>query len=333
MVHTKRLLVGALALAFVSSTFAATTPAPTAATPTVTASGVASAAKTSLPAPTNLKIVLKTDTTVSLQWDKVVGASSYIVKYDKKSIATSKDPLAQYESETDPLTGTGKVIEKLLPNTEYFFSVVSLNDKMDESDLYSNEISVKTDMAGAVAAPTAVASTGVVTGSGAPTATPAAPALALLQVTPVDNQTINLVFNNTLSADPVNVKITKVADNADVAVASVTPDVANAKQVVVKLSSMLDPTTPYKLVVLAAKDSAGTNVVNGPDGEKEFTTDANLAVAPGALTLSGATGTGLTASGAAASELPKTGAQENLVIIVSLLLAGVLVYAYRARKA
>jgi len=319
MVHTKRLLVGALALAFVSSAFAATAP---------TSGTAATASKVSLAAPTNLKLVKKDSTTVSLEWDKVTGASSYIVKYDKKSIATSKDPLAQYENETDPVTATGKVIEKLTPDTEYFFSVVSLNDKMDESDLFSNEISVKTDANGAPAASGATAVT---------TAAPAAeqakgPALAIAQVNVVDNQTLNLVFNNDLGVDPVNVKVTKLADNADIAIASVTPDVANRKQVVVKFSAMLDPTTAYSLVVLAAKDANGTNIQNGPDGQKEFATDANLAVAAG-TTASGATGTGLTGTGAAASELPKTGTQENIIVLVSLLVAGALVYVYRARKA
>ena len=319
MVNTKRLLVGALALAFASSAFAATVPATTGTAATDTT------VKASLAAPTNLKLVKKDSTTVSLEWDKVTGASSYIVKYDKKSIATSKDPLAQYENETDPVTATGKVIEKLSPDTEYFFSVVSLNDKMDESDLFSNEVSVKTDALGAVASSGAVA-----TGS-ATTATPEVkgPALAIAQVTVVDNQTLNLTFNNDLGTDPVNVKVTKLADNADIAVASVTPDVANKKQVAVKFTTMLDPTTAYSLVVLSAKDALGTNIQNGPDGQKEFATDANLAVAAGATTASGATGTGA----AAASELPKTGAQENVIVIASLLVAGALVYVYRARKA
>jgi LPXTG-motif cell wall-anchored protein len=61
----------------------------------------------------------------------------------------------------------------------------------------------------------------------------------------------------------------------------------------------------------------------------DLTTDANLAVSTDMLSASGATASGATA----ATELPKTGPEQNLIVIAALLIAGALVYGYRARKA
>lgn len=147
MFNTKRILAGAIALMVTTSVFAATGVVSTGTTTTA----APTANKMALPAPENLRIVSKTNTTVTLEWDKVSGATSYFVKYDKKSVAESKDPLAQYNEETDTIYSTGKVVEKLTPDTMYYFAVVSLDDKMLESEKFSKEVSVKTDAANVIA--------------------------------------------------------------------------------------------------------------------------------------------------------------------------------------
>lgn len=111
-----------------------------------------------------------------------------------------------------------------------------------------------------------------------------------------------------------------------------TVDVLNKKQVNVKLSMNLDPSVAYSLTVLAAKDVNGTNIQNGVDGVKDFTTAADLALSS-EVTAVESTASGVTGSGAVATELPKTGTGQNLIIIASLLIAGAMVYVYRARKA
>jgi len=156
------------------------------------------------------------------------------------------------------------------------------------------------------------------------------PALAIARIGVIDNKSLTVLFNNDLGNDPVSVKIRNTKDNSDIGIAMATVDVLNKKQVNVKLSMNLDPDVAYSLTVLAAKDINGTNIQNGVDGVKDFTTAADLALSPEALAN---TATGVTGSGATATELPKTGAGQDLIIIASLLIAGAMVYVYRVRKA
>ncbi len=300
------------------------------------ATGTTTAAPTSEKAPVSAslelkgapKLVSKTSTWVTLEWEKVEAATNYIVKYSKQSVANSTETNPQYDNETDPVTATGTTVENLEADTDYYFSVVAVDKDNNESDTYSDELNVKTDSA--VAGSGAVAATG----------TGAASSLALSNVTAQDNKTLSLEFSAALGTDPVSVKITKTTDSSDVPVAQITPDASSPNNVIVKVATVLDANSSYSVTVISAKDATGNNIQEGVNGVKEFQTPVNLAASleAGALdaaALSGATMSGATASGAlnGAPALPATGTKENLIVIVALMLSFGIVYGYRKRFA
>lgn len=265
------------------------------------------------------RLVNKTADSVALEWDAVTGATAYIVKYSKTSVANSTDPNAQYDNETDQITTTGAVVtklsssnEKLAPATAYYFSVVAIDKDGKESDTFSDELMVTTD-----AATTTVATTST-------TAT-----LALASVTVTDDSTLTVAFNMELGADPVTVKITKTSDNSDVAVGLVTPDATKKDTVIVSTTTALSPTTSYTLTVLSAKDVAGNSIQEGVSGLKEFSTPATMTAG-----IAAGTDTGATLSGSVSPEVATqvaTGTKENLLVLAALLLSLGIVYIYRKK--
>lgn len=137
------------------------------------------------------RLVKKTADSITLEWDTVPAAVSYIVKYSKKSVANSQEVTAQYDNETDPLTDTGVVITKLssnnealIPATSYYFSLVAVDKDGAESDTFSDEIMVITDASGVVA-------TGSTT------------AFAIKDLIVTNDKTLSLSFNSALSTAPV----------------------------------------------------------------------------------------------------------------------------------
>ncbi len=169
MTYTKY-LVAFVALSAISTS--SIVLAATGATATTTGATATTTGATTISDSTSLEVkgaprlIKKTSDSVVLEWDKVSAASAYIVKYSKTSIATSKDITAQYDNETDSVTTTGAVItklstsnEKLAPATSYYFSVVAIDSNGKESDTFSDELMVTTD----VAATTAATSTGATT--------------------------------------------------------------------------------------------------------------------------------------------------------------------------
>lgn len=297
----------------------------------MTATPAMTAANTSLEVKGAPRLIKKTADSITLEWDKVPSASAYIVKYSKTSVATSKDPNAQYDNETDSVTTTGAVItklstsnEKLTPATSYYFSVVAIDSTGKESDTFSDELMVTTD-----AATGTTAATGTVT-----TMAPATTALAIKDLMVSDDKTLSLSFNAGLSTDPVRVKITKTSDNSDVMVASVTPDATAPNTVTVTTLSPLSASSSYTLTVLAAKDVAGNNIQEGVSGIKEFTTAETLKLTSPVMTAAPAMdASGNTLSGAVATGTTKvaTGAQENLIVFAALLLSLGIVYIYRRK--
>ncbi|MDP2103309.1 MAG: fibronectin type III domain-containing protein [Candidatus Gracilibacteria bacterium] len=267
------------------------------------------------------RLIKKTADSVTLEWDKVVGADSYIVKYSKTSVAGSTDPNAQYDNESDQVTTTGAVItslsstkEKLAPATAYYFSVVAIDKDGKESDTFSDELMVTTDAAGTTTATT----------SGA-TAT-----LSVAGVTVTDDRTLAVAFNMELGADPVTVKITKTSDNSDVAVGLVTPDTTKKDTVIVSTIAALSPTTSYTLTVLSAKDVVGNSIQEGVSGLKEFSTPATMVAGLAAA----GTESGATLSGSVTPEVTTTvatGAGTNLLVLAALLLSLGVVYIYRKK--
>ncbi len=348
MTYTKKIALITATFLLASSAFAATW-----ATTTSTTSSTGTAATTTAKPSIDLvitwapKLVNKTSSTVVLEWNKVTGAGSYIVKFGKKSVANSTEANPQYEDESDPVTATWTTIEKLDPNTEYFFSVVVLDKENSESNVLSDELKVKTDAAGATTGTGAATPTSATTGTGAATTT-AATSLALTNVVPQDTKTISLEFSSALSkTEPVSVKIRKISDSSDVAVNSVKADPTSPNKVTVSLwATPLDPKSSYS--VISAKDAAGANIEQGVNGVKEFEAPATLAPAADSM-LNSATGTWASASGslaagsgstisasgslAANGQLPATGTKENLIVIAALLISFGIVYGYRKRTA
>lgn len=280
------------------------------------------------------RLVKKTADSIVLEWDKVPGAFAYIVKYSKTSVATSKDPSAQYDYETDLINTTGAVItslsttkEKLLSGTAYYFSVVATDKDGKESDVFSDELMVMTDSAMA-ASTGATASTGVTT-------MVTASALAIKDLVVSDDKTLSLSFNANLSKDPVRVKITKTSDNSDVAVASVVQDTEKPDTVVVTTSTLLSSASSYTLTVLSAKDAEGNVIQVGVNGMKEFTTAETLKSSAPTPVLASAGSDVSSGSTAAVSPTTATkvatGAKENVIVFAALLLSLGIVYIYRRK--
>ena len=314
------LSVSALASAATGST--ATGATTLISTGITTGSGMAVAATTStLEVKGAPRLVKKTTDSVVLEWDSVPGAAAYIVKYSKTSVASSKDPAAQYDNETDSVTTTGAVItklssinEKLAPATSYYFSVVAIDKDGKESDTFSDELMVTTESAGVTA------SSGTTT------------ALAIKDLIVSDDRTLSLSFSSDLSIDPVRVKITKTSDNSDVPVGTVVQDPAMLNTVTITTLSALSPASSYTLTVLSAKDSLGNNIQEGVSGLKEFTTaetlkSSTLVVAP---VIGEESASGATVSLEATTKVA-TGAQENLIVLAALLLSLGIVYIYRRK--
>lgn len=187
MRNIKKLLSLVAFLMIAQSAFAATWDMTTVSTDTVTVS--TTSATTSLEMTTPPRLVNKTSTGITLEWDAVNGASSYIVLYGKTSVASSTWTDAEYENETDPINGTGTTITPLEANTKYYIAVLAVDKEGNQSDTSSSELEVSTEAADAVASTTAV--------------------FGIANVTPVDNKTITVEFTSAVWVDPVTLKITK----------------------------------------------------------------------------------------------------------------------------
>ena len=322
MKNIKKIAIITSVLFLAQSAFAATTP--TASTGATTWTWVT----TTLDAPAAPKLVSKTSTWVTLSWDKAPAATGYIVYYSKTSVAsTPADSWAKYPGQTDqiPATSTWTVVSGLEANTPYYFSLVTLDQAGDESN-FSDELVVSTDANGAVASTGAVVATAA---TGAVVASWTTADFRLKNVTPVDTKTVSVEFSQAVWAEPITVKITKDSNASELVVASVTADPQSPTKVIVSLTSPLEISTAYTLVVITAKDSAWNDIKAWVDGTLPFVTDANLTVAPdlnAAWTWSTWTGT-VTPN----LEAAKTGPATNLIVFAALLLSFGLVYFYRRK--
>ena len=313
MKNIKKIIALASVALFIQTVSAATWVTVT--TGNTTAAVTTTSATTSLELPTPPRLVNKTATWVTLEWDKVSAASGYIVLYSKTSVATSTDPNALYDNETDQVAWTWTTVSNLEANTKYYFAVVPVDKEGNQGSTFSSELSVSTD--------STTTGTGVAT-----TATPTSN-LALSGVTIIDNKTLAVQFNANLWVEPVTLKITKISDNSDLAILEVVPDGTLKDTVAVKLNWVLDPSSSYSLTVISAKDDKGNNISEGVNGIKEFTTLATLASAPLLNSASWATMSGATLPDAKA--LPATWTKENLIVLAALILSFGIVFAYRKR--
>lgn len=267
-------------------------------------------------------LVATTPTSVSLEWNIVDAAVSYIVKYSTKSVATSPDANAVYDNETPPVTETGATVENLTAGATYYFAVVALDKDGNESDSLSEELEVNLSKVSASASET---------GSTA--------SFALVSVNPQNVRTLVLEFSAALGSEPLQVKLQKTSNSAAVDVASAVVDSANPTTATVTLASDLEGDSSYSLTVISAKDVAGNNIPEGINAIKEFTTVASLAPATEVPLNAGApeTASGSTASGAVAvatpETLPNTGTKENVILILALLSSLGIVFAFRKKSA
>jgi LPXTG-motif cell wall-anchored protein len=349
MNHSKYIISSILASVFlVSQVFAADT-APTA-SPAPTTPATATLSPTPPTPPTtgaNLnvpgapKLVTQTPTSVTLEWVGVPAAKSYIVKYSKTSVSEAfkaGKTNATYDMESDQVTSTGTTIKDLKAGTVYYFAVVALDATNNESMTNSEELAVTLAPATGATASGAVAST--------------TSEFKLIGVSVVDAMTLMIDFNAPLSTDPVSVKLVKSSNAAATAIKSIVPGKTPA-QAVITLATPLDAASSYSLVVISAKDSKGSSISQGLNAVKEFATSSNLVktaattVLPtvGAMaTASGVTLSGSTLSGAvanteasgalnAAPELPATGTQETLLLVLAAIIAFAIVLFARARRA
>lgn len=341
MKHTKQILAGLVFLSLSTSAFAAETVAtPVTATGAAATTTTAAAPGDALNVPGAPSVVSQTATSVTLQWPKVAAAKTYVVKYSKTSVAQAfakGDKNASYELETDQVTSTGTTISSLKTDTSYFFTVVALDAANNESTTNSEELAVKlvsTDAAAATGATVAATATGT-TATGA-TAAPAASSLKLTAVNVMNDKTISVDFSAALSKTPVTVKVTKSSDTSTVAVTTVTNDPAMPNRVIVNLASALSPSSSYSIVVIDAADQAGLPIAEGVNAVKEFATAATLAKAAGSevvLNAAPESASGAVATATAAGQLPATGTQENLILLVAALLALGIVYGIQKKRA
>lgn len=338
MRNTKLLLAAVLALTPAMS-FAATG---TTVTPTgVSASGVTVAAPASslheeLNVPGAPVLVSQTATSVTLSWEKVDAATSYIVKYSKSSVAEAFNAGktdATYEIETDPVTATGTTINGLKSGVTYYFAVVGVDKANNESPTNSEELAVTLSAATTTATGTTVATTATGT---------TASAFKVSKVNVIDSNRVEVVFGSSVSTEtPVTLKLVKTSDSSNVATSSVAVDPLDTTKVIVSLATALDPSSSYVLTVISAKDTNGTPIQAGIDAVKEFATSANLKSAAlgsmnAAPTATGATATGATATGTMAptdaKALPATGTKENLLFALAAVLSlGIVLIARRKR--
>ena len=86
--------------------------------------------------PKNFKLDSIKENSVSLSWDKVDKAFMYYIQYDRKSWV--KDG---YELETDFIETSSWTISNLEYWNTYYFSVIALNDKWEESN-FSEELAI-----------------------------------------------------------------------------------------------------------------------------------------------------------------------------------------------
>ncbi len=262
-------------------------------------------------------LVSTTPTSVTLEWNKVEAAVSYIVKYSTKSVATSPDVNAVYDNETAPVTETGATVDNLTAGATYYFAVVALDKEGNESDSLSEELEVNLSKASVASEMGSTAS------------------FALVSVNPQNARTLVLEFSAALGSEPLQVKLQKTSNSASVDVQSATVDTANPTTATVTLASDLEGDSNYSLTVISAKDVAGNNIPEGINAIKEFTTVASLAPATEVPLNAGApeTASGVVAAAAAPAALPETGTKENVIMILALLSGLGIVFAFRKKSA
>ena len=311
-------LAAVLGFAAVSTAFAATGDA------AVSESGATSGTYlSSLDVNGDVKVDAQAATSLTLSWDKVDAATSYVVFYDTKS-PDPKDPNATYAKMTDPVSATGTTISGLTPNTAYYLMLLAMDDKGNESSQGSKEVVAKT-------------------------AGEASFGLSDNAVSAMSATSLKLAFNKALDAGkPLSVSVVANQDKSTVA-ASASVDASDATKAVVTLASPLTEGTTYTVTIKLATSAAGENVQAGANAVQEFAYGATASESGSDLPVAAVTSAApetvtsaapvLNAAPAAeaattsAKALPETGPAENLVVAMALVLGAVAVAVLRRRNA
>ncbi len=176
--------------------------------------------------------------------------------------------------------------------------------------------------------------------------------LLLSAITAQDNMHILVSFNQSVVPEAVRVRIAKQSDGSTIRVDEVTGVRNTPKNVLVALSDTLTEWATYTLTVVSAISESGVVIKEWSDALKEFTaptplkssivvfnapSNPNAVVATGASMVpstssSWATGTGtkVTTPSKAATELPLTGMNPLLFLIIAGGLAFVLLFRRKA---
>ncbi len=282
------------------------------------------------PAP---KLISKTSNSVKLEWDKVDGVSKYIIKYSETSVAESKELNASYTDESDAVTQTWIEIKDLKPGTDYYFALSIMDDQNYESDMVSDEIKIATDSS----------------------TTPKTTTwwLSISNVNVINDKNLTVDFNNQLSDEPIQLKITKNSNSSDIPLTSVIKDTNNAKMANIKLSVALEISSSYTLTVITAKDINWNNIqewINwirefqtedtltpssetslGSNNNTEENTSLNSASEPESSTVDNSSAESSTGANTNTEALAKTatGTKENMLIALALVLSFSIIYRYR----
>jgi len=124
--------------------------------------GVLGSYLTSTPAPTNVRMSTYTagDTSISVSWDAVSGATSYTVKfYSNTSATTSGGTLVETNANTDVSTTSRSSTFTLVANTYYYASVTTINYGGTSSEQVSSS-TIQTAAAGLTGTVTTFAGSG-----------------------------------------------------------------------------------------------------------------------------------------------------------------------------
>lgn len=313
------------------------------------ASTVFAAVASVAPVTSKPKVVKQSDTSLSIEWNPVQNAAGYRVKYDTRSIENATDPTLNYTNISSIVTTTGTTIDNLKPNTNYYFSIVSLDASGSEAEFDSPELSVAFN--GTLSG---VTTTGATTAVSTTSTTATQSVLSIANVRVFDNKHIAVDFSTLLAKDTApKLSITKSSDNSNVEVANVKIDLFDNKRAIVDLSGALSANTAYTIRVISAKTASNISIADTANVSKDFTTSKDIidatagslnapsnpnAVSATGNVLTGSTASsGSTASGAvktnqAPQKLPNTGASDVVLLLLFLTVSG-LIFSMKKRNA
>lgn len=209
-----------------------------------------------------LKVTSQDATSVSLSWDKLPGATGYIVYYGPKS-----STWGIYDFELPDVVEENKATITGLTQWEKVYIAVSAIDSNYDEAALSKELVVtvgesKTSQNQSKPAPT----------------TWTTPKFALKSVSVLGEQDLQLTFSNNVEDYNTSVREFVVSEKANKAnqIDVVQSRVENKNQVILELGSPLEKNKEYEVVALSISDVNGKNIQSGVDGVATFTVSSTV---------------------------------------------------------